>query len=748
MHQRFVPLLPWHFSRWLIALLVLLSMCVESLAAPLASASSAQATLPVRGRVRLVSRTDPVDSSKYIKLVVADNGAPLRGENPRLFANSDGAPNPKATDPDYWRRLAYTFRLNTVRVLIYREPQAFSGGCGTTCTNFNTYSATDADTNKDGVLDSRDSGKAKWDLLMQRTITALDQWVNNAAQNGFYVIVDYHPVGGLDKFDAREWWKVIAPRYKNHTHVIYELANEPVKWNSDLYTDADRAFQREMFQYLRDVAPDTHIILWSFAQSKVLNSGGPTMLDVVRATTGIDYSNASVGFHIYSLKDVNVNNLKRAYPVIQSEMGGRSTADYDAHVANMERLGISSWILLDGTYAGKEVTVTWPMDPFFNNNSTLPTPTRTPTATVMPTKQPTSTPVAPTPEPPEGVTPMPTPIIDPSQTILVNFRSKSAPDVSGSMADIGQVFGDRGNGLSYGWDRDNTANARYRSGLNPNDLRLESFVYNGYYGAYVWEIALPNGIYNVRLVVGDPKYPGTGTYITNVEGQAIVSGKTSAATLWLENTLQVRVTDGRLTVTNGNGSKSNVLNLIEITPIVESAPPPHVAYQEQNGLVVIEAENAMRFTDRSGYSWRPQTDVGGFAGPSFVRAEPEQKSGAADPYSAYSPSLEYTINFTTPGRYYVWVRAFANDSGANSLHLGWNGAEISMGRNLSWSETGVWVWTRRVESGTAQITVDAAGQHTLNVWMREDGARLDRLILTTDPNYTPTDNGPAESLKE
>jgi hypothetical protein len=53
-----------------------------------------------------------------------------------------------------------------------------------------------------------------------------------------------------------------------------------------------------------------------------------------------------------------------------------------------------------------------------------------------------------------------------------------------------------------------------------------------------------------------------------------------------------------------------------------------------------------------------------------------------------------------------------------------------------------------VESGTAQITVDAAGQHTLNVWMREDGARLDRLILTTDPNYTPTDNGPAESLKE
>lgn len=743
MYQRPAPFQLFSLSRWLIISLVLISFCVESLAVPLASASPATATLPVRGRVRLISRTDPVDSSKYIKLVVAENGTPLRGENPRLFSKSDGTPNPNASNADYWRRLAYTFRLNTVRVLIYREPQAFSGGCGFNCTNFNTYSATDADTNKDGVLDSRDTGKAKWDELMQKTIAALDIWVTNAAQNGFYVIVDYHPVGGIDMFDAREWWKVIGPRYKNYTHVIYELANEPVKWNSDLYTDADRAFQREMFQYLRGVAPDTHIILWSFAQSKVLNSGGPTMLDVVRATTGIDYGNASVGFHIYSLKDVNVNNLKRAYPTIQTEMGGRSTADYDAHVANMERLGISSWVLLDGTLAGKEVTVNWPLDPFFNGG-TPPAPTRTPTK--QPTMAPpTSIPI--TPEPPGGATPMPTPVIDPTQTIRVNFRSKSAPDMTDSVVDIGQAFSDRGNGLSYGWDRDNTGNTRYRAGYYPNDVRQESFVYIGYYGSYVWEVALPAGLYNVRVVAGDPKYPGTGTYILNVEGQNILNGKTSTGNLWLENTLQVRVTDGRLTVTNGNGSKNNLLNLIEITPIVEQVPPPQAGYQEQNGLVVIEAENAMRFTERSGYGWKPQTDVSGFAGGSFVRAEPELKSGVGDPYSAYSPSLEYAINFSTPGRYYVWVRAFANDTGANSLHLGWNGSEISTGHNLSWSDIGVWTWTRRVESGTAQVTVEAAGAYTLNVWMREDGARLDRIILTTDPNYTPANNGPAESVR-
>jgi len=343
---------------------------------------------------------------------------------------------------------------------------------------------------------------------------------------------------------------------------------------------------------------------------------------------------------------------------------------------------------------------------------------------------------------------MPTPIVDPSQTIRINFRNKYAADLTGAVGDIGLPFGDRGNGLVYGWDRDNTANARFRSGFYPSNTHLESFVYIGHYGAYVWEIALPEGWYTVRLVAGDPKYPLNGTYITNVEGQPILNGQATTANPWLENTIQVRVTDGRLTVTNGNGSKNNVLNVIEITPLVEETAPPAPAYQEQNGLVVIEAENAMRATDRSGYGWRSQTDVGGFVGGSFMRAEPELKGGVSDPYSAYSPSLEYVINFTTPGIYYVWVRAYANDSGANSLHLGLNGAEIGAGRNLSWSQTGVWTWTRRVENGAAHVMVEAAGQHTLNVWMREDGARLDRIILTTDPNFTPTDNGPAESLRQ
>ncbi len=33
----------------------------------------------------------------------------------------------------------------------------------------------------------------------------------------------------------------------------------------------------------------------------------------------------------------------------------------------------------------------------------------------------------------------------------------------------------------------------------------------------------------------------------------------------------------------------------------------------------------------------------------------------------------------------------------------------------------------------------------VSIWMREDGLILDKLVLTTDPGFTPAGSGPAES---
>jgi hypothetical protein len=322
---------------------------------------SASAATTGRGRVKVVTLPDPVDSTKTYKLLVAENGAPLRGETPRMFVEDTLQTNPQATDCKYWANLRNVGKMNAVRVLIYREPQGYSSGCEFGCTTPDLYSASDADTNKDGVLNAQDSGKAQWDELMNKTKAALDAWVNAAAAYGFYLIVDYHPVGGYDALDAREWWKVIAPRYKDRTHVIYELINEPAKWSSGEYTTPVRNFHTELFTLVRGLAPNTHIILWSFPKTKTEVSGGTTMLEVVQATAGISYQNASVSFHSYGWHATNTNNLKRQYPVINTEIGGHVASEYETSIGRMKTVGVDSWILLDGLEKG--VKVSWAADP-------------------------------------------------------------------------------------------------------------------------------------------------------------------------------------------------------------------------------------------------------------------------------------------------------------------------------------------------------------------------------------------------
>ena len=50
-----------------------------------------------------------------------------------------------------------------------------------------------------------------------------------------------------------------------------------------------------------------------------------------------------------------------------------------------------------------------------------------------------------------------------------------------------------------------------------------------------------------------------------------------------------------------------------------------------------------------------------------------------------------------------------------------------------------------MDGPVASFNVSSTGMHTVNVWMREDGFRFDKLVITTDPGYVPSGQGPAES---
>ncbi len=79
-----------------------------------------------------------------------------------------------------------------------------------------------------------------------------------------------------------------------------------------------------------------------------------------------------------------------------------------------------------------------------------------------------------------------------------------------------------------------------------------------------WEVAVPNGTYQVHLVAGDPNYFTGNIYKINVENAPAINGTPTASNRWIENTVTVTVTDGRLTINNASGGVNNRVCFVDV----------------------------------------------------------------------------------------------------------------------------------------------------------------------------------------
>lgn len=168
------------------------------------------------------------------------------------------------------------------------------------------------------------------------------------------------------------------------------------------------------------------------------------------------------------------------------------------------------------------------------------------------------------------------------------------------------------------------------------------------------------------------------------------------------------------------------------------------AYVESNGMVVIEAETADAAIARSDHRWAVTTTKAGYVGAGYRSARRDTGMLRTVTQVDRSPELRYRVRFATTGTYRVYARIYAEHKGSNSLHVGLDGRVTANGLA---KETSLqrWTWaSRRMDGVVATIKVTSAGVHTVNVWMREDGLRLDRLVLTRSGD-APTGAGPAVS---
>lgn len=158
-----------------------------------------------------------------------------------------------------------------------------------------------------------------------------------------------------------------------------------------------------------------------------------------------------------------------------------------------------------------------------------------------------------------------------SGAIQVNFQPASAPTVSGWLVDGGATYGTRGNGQTYGWNVDNRATARDRNHATAGDQLHDTLVHMQKVEApnARWEISVPNGTYQVRLVAGDPGFTDS-VFRIAVEGTLVIAGTPTATKRWLDQTATIVVSDGRLTVSSASGADNNKLCFLVITPVPAS----------------------------------------------------------------------------------------------------------------------------------------------------------------------------------
>lgn len=198
-----------------------------------------------------------------------------------------------------------------------------------------------------------------------------------------------------------------------------------------------------------------------------------------------------------------------------------------------------------------------------------PTPTPVPTNTPTPTPSDTPTPTL-TPTATATVTATATPSPAPSGrfSVKINFQPGASAVPAGYLKDDGSVYANRNNGFTYGWTITNTANTRDRNATNSPDQRYDTLIHmqktdnpNA-----IWQIAVPNGNYQVRIVAGDPTAIDS-VFKINVEGVLTISGTPTSANRWLDATKTVTVSDSKLTVSNASGASNNKICFIEITQV-------------------------------------------------------------------------------------------------------------------------------------------------------------------------------------
>jgi hypothetical protein len=184
--------------------------------------------------------------------------------------------------------------------------------------------------------------------------------------------------------------------------------------------------------------------------------------------------------------------------------------------------------------------------------------------------------------------------------------------------------------------------------------------------------------------------------------------------------------------------------------------------QKSKNLIIIEAESFEKQDKSEIRTWIKMKSTGGgdsianqASGKQYIQCLPDTRIIEKDKLingenftnnSGEMAVISYTINVKTPGRYYVWVCCYSTGTDDNGVHVGINGEWPESGKRMQWCEgKNKWTWASRQrteanhcgEPYLIYLDIEKTGKQTLTFSMREDGFRMDKIILSPDKMYVP-----------
>jgi hypothetical protein len=179
--------------------------------------------------------------------------------------------------------------------------------------------------------------------------------------------------------------------------------------------------------------------------------------------------------------------------------------------------------------------------------------------------------------------------------------------------------------------------------------------------------------------------------------------------------------------------------------VISGTTYPIVQGASGDAPIFIEAEDFFsRVQATSGgtvRAWVPDYTTG-FSGISALRASPNTGANVSQANApTQSPRLSFQVNFTQPGNTFVWVRMYSPIDDDDTLRVGIGTTEnATPSANLATTANDAWVWMR---FGAFNVT---AGTRYVNLFMQEDGVKIDAVYITrststTAPTNTSGDGG-------